>query len=131
MNRVTIIGNLTKDPDSRTTKDGKHVCNFTVAVNRRKKADGTQEVDFFRVSTWNNLADSCQKYLAKGRKVAVVGSISASCYTPEGGEPRGQMDVLASDVEFLTPNGSGQNGEAQTAPSAEPVAVEDPDELPF
>ena len=72
MNRLTIIGNLTRDPEQRTTPSGATVCSFTVAVNRRGRRDAQNnqpEADFFRVSAWNQLADICQKYLAKGNSL--------------------------------------------------------------
>lgn len=108
MNSLTIIGNLTRDPELRTTSTGKRVCSFTVAVNRKKKdANGNSEADFFRVSAWDQLADICNKYLAKGRKVSVVGPVSVHTYTAQNGEFRADMDVMAKDVEFLSPKGDG------------------------
>lgn len=100
---MIIIGNLTKDPDSRSTKDGTPVCSFTVAVNRRK--EGT---DFFRVTAWRGLAEICGRYLAKGRKVGVTGSVSVSTYTGQDGQTRASLDVTADDVEFLSPKGEGE-----------------------
>jgi single-strand DNA-binding protein len=99
MNKTTIIGNLTRDPESRTT-DSSSVCSFMVAVNRLGKSGGA---DYFRVSAWGGLGESCQQYLAKGRKVCVVGRISASAYTGQDGSPRASLDLLAEDVEFLSP----------------------------
>lgn len=109
MNRLTIIGNLTRDPETRTTQSGKTVCTFTVAVNRR---GGQQEADFFRVSAWNQLGETCQKYLAKGRKVAVIGSVSVSSYTTQNGENRASIEVFAHDVEFLSSKNEGQQNVA-------------------
>lgn len=103
MNKVYIIGNLTRDPELRTTQSGKYVCTFTVAVNRRQKGDA-QAADFFRVSAWNQLGENCQRFLAKGRKVAVVGSVSVNAYTTQNGENRASLEVFAQDVEFLSPN---------------------------
>lgn len=105
MNRLTIIGNITRDPETRVTQSGSSVCTFTVAVNRRGKND---EADFFRVSAWNKLAETCQQYLAKGRKVAVVGPVSVSTYTGQDGNTRATLEVMAQDVEFLTPKGETQ-----------------------
>lgn len=71
MNKLTIIGNLTRDPESRTTPNGNNVCTFTVAVNRRRSQNSNQpEADFFRVSVFGVMGENCQRYLAKGRKVA-------------------------------------------------------------
>lgn len=81
MNKLAIIGNLTRDVELRTTQSGKSVANFTVAVNRRAKPGEKAEADFFRVSVWDKQAETCQKYLAKGRKVCVF-EVSASAHTP-------------------------------------------------
>ena len=77
MNKLIIIGNLTRDPELRTTQDGTAVCNFTVAVNRKARTDGHPEADYFRVTAWRTLGESCAKYLTKGKKVCVIGAISA------------------------------------------------------
>lgn len=100
MNKLTIIGNLTRDPEIRATSDGKEVCNFTVAVNRR----GSDATDFFRVSAWGQLGVNCQKFLAKGRKVCAVGAVSVRTYQANDGTTRAQMEVNAQDVEFLSSN---------------------------
>jgi len=85
------------------TQSGKDVCNFTVAVNRRKTAQNQNpEADFFRVSAWNELGKNCYQYLAKGRKVAVVGSVSVKTYTGNDGTTKASLDVLAQEVEFLS-----------------------------
>lgn len=104
MNKLTIIGNLTRDPELRTTQSGLNVCTFTVAVNRRRSAAGDQpEADYFRVTAWRALADNCNKFLAKGRKVAVVGPVMVTTYTANDGTTRASMEVTADDVEFLSP----------------------------
>lgn len=103
MQKLFIVGNLTKDPDSRVTKEGISVCSFTVAVNRRHHAEGQPEADFFRVTAWRGLADNCAKYLSKGKKVAVTGPVSVSTYQGQDGKTRASMDVTAEDVEFLSP----------------------------
>ena len=105
MNKLTIIGNLTKDPEKRTTSTGVNVTSFTVAVNKPKRDGQDQGADFFRVTAWRGLADICAKYLAKGRKVAVVGSISLHTYTNSKGEAGASMEVNADDVEFLSAKG--------------------------
>lgn len=107
MNRITIIGNLTRDPETRTTATGKTVCQFTVAVNRRNKKD----VDFFRCYAWEQLGDICSKYLYKGGKAAVVGSVSLSTYQSQDGQTRSSMDINASEVEFLSAKQGTQTDE--------------------
>lgn len=109
MQILTIIGNLTRDPETRTTTSGSTVCSFTVAVNRRKKAEGQPEADFFRVSAWNQLGDNCQKYLAKGRKVCVIGTVSAHAYTTQDGKAAASLEVMANNVEFLSARGETGN----------------------
>ena len=115
MNKLTIIGNLTRDPELRTTSSGVNVCTFTVAVNRRRSGNSNQpEADFFRVSAWRQLGENCQRYLAKGRKVAVVGAVSVQPYTGNDGTTRASLEVTADDVEFL----SSRNEDAGYAPAA-------------
>lgn len=125
MQQITIVGNLTNEPELRTTPNGKMVCNFTVAVNRRRKVEGQPEADFFRIAAWGKSGENCQKYLAKGRKVCVTGTVSARAYMAQDGNPRASLEVLADDVEFLSPKGAG--GEA---PAAEYIPVDDND-LPW
>lgn len=125
MQQITIVGNLTNEPELRTTPNGKTVCNFTVAVNRRRKVEGQPEADFFRVAAWGKSGENCQKYLAKGRKVCVTGTVSARAYMAQDGNPRASLEVLADDVEFLSPKGTG--GEA---PANEYTPVDDND-LPW
>ena len=103
MNKLTIIGNLSTEPELRATTTGKSVCSFNVAVNRRKKVEGQPEADFFRVSAWDQMGENCAKYLTKGKKVAVVGSVSVHVYKAKNGDPGASMEVLAQDVEFLSP----------------------------
>ena len=138
MNKLTVIGNLTRDPELRTTTGGDSVCSFTVAVNKRGKQNNRSEqpeADFFKVTAWRQLAESCAKFLAKGRKVAVVGPVSVSTYTGNDGVTRASMEVRADDVEFLS--GKNENAEAQSKPKTEDqkkgfTQVEmDTDELPF
>ena len=105
MNKAIIIGNLTKDPELRTTPQGVSVCSFTVAVNRgfgEKK-----EVDYIPIVAWRAIAENCGKFLAKGRKVGVSGRIQVRSYDAQNGERRYVTEVVADDVEFLSPKGSG------------------------
>ena len=145
MNKLTIIGNLTRDPELRTTSAGINVCDFTVAVNRRTRKDaqgGQPEADFFRVSAWRERGELCAKYLAKGRKVCVVGPVSVHTYQANDGTTRASMDINATDVEFLSSRNDAEAGggysapaPAAPAPSAETPAAGftavETDELPF
>ena len=102
MNKLIIIGNLTRDPELRTTPQGKNVCSLDVAVNRRRRVEGQPEADYFRVNAWNDLAVNCAKYLTKGRKVCVAGSVSLSKREKDG-KFYASIEVYAEDVEFLSP----------------------------
>ena len=115
MNKLTIIGNLTKTPEQRTTQSGIPVTTFTVAVNRRRQQEGQPEADFFRVTAWRGLAETCGKYLDKGRKVCVVGPVSISTYTGSDGQARANLEVTAEDVEFLSPKDSPDLYQTQKA----------------
>lgn len=122
MNKVFLIGNLTKDPEMRSTQSGVAVCNFSIAVNRRfKKENGEQETDFLNVIAWRQLAELCCKYLAKGRKVAVTGSIQTRTYEAKDGSKRTAWDIVADEVEFLAPQ--NQQSSTQSAPGAYTTAA--------
>ena len=104
MQRIIFIGNLTADPETRTTPSGTTVCSFTVAVNRKfANADGDRQTDFFRVNAWRQLGEVCAKHLKKSKKVAVVGELQARLYDAKNGEKRMSLDVAADEVEFLSP----------------------------
>ena len=115
MNQLNIIGGLTRDPESRTTQSGKQVCTFTVGVNRR---NDREKSDFFRVNAWGELGNNCARYLSKGKRVRVTGSVSLSTYTAQDGTTRANLEVLAQDVEFLSPTGNAQQN-AQQAPKTD------------
>lgn len=121
MQQLMIIGNLTKDPELRTTTSGKEVCSFTVAVNRKKTANNQDPgADYFRVSAWEDKGRNCNKYLSKGSKVCVTGTVSVRVYTNNKGEAAGQMEVRADEVEFLSAKGESkvdkQTGYEQVTP---------------
>ncbi len=131
MQRIFIIGNLTADPVLRATPSGTSVCNFTLAVNRRfPGADGQKVTDFFNIVAWRGLADTCNKYLAKGKKAAVVGELQARTYTAKDGTTRMSLDVGADEVEFLSPK--DEEKPRQMTP-ADPEKFDDisSDDLPF
>ena len=102
MNQTMIIGNLTKDPELRSTSSGVSVCAFTVAVNRQS-ANGDNSATFFDVSAWRETGEACARYLRKGNKVAVVGEVSASAYMSKDGKAHASLRLTARNVEFLTP----------------------------
>lgn len=121
MNKLTIIGNLTRDPEMRTTQTGVNVCTFSVAVNRKGKAEGT---DYFRVTCWRGLADISGKYLSKGKKVAVIGQVSIGSYKDRNGEMHHSLEVVADDIEMISPREVIQEEQHDMIPVAT-------DDLPF
>lgn len=115
MNKSFLIGNLTKDPESRTTQNGVSLCNFTIAVNRRMGASaGQPEAEFVRVTAWRQLGEICLRYLSKGKKVAVVGSMTASAYIDNDGKARANLLLTADDVEFLSPRSDAEADAQET-----------------
>lgn len=135
MNKVYLIGNLTRDPELSTTNSGVSVCRISIAVSRRfAGADGARETDFFNVTAWRGNADNCAKYLKKGSKVAVSGSIQTRNYEKADGTKGFAVDIVADEVEFLSSRSdNGEGGATVSAPTA-PVADLQPvsdDDLPF
>lgn len=132
MQKTMIIGNLTHNPERRTTANGVDVCSFSVAVNRRV---GQEKVtDYYRVSAWRGLAATCCQYLAKGRKVFVSGELAPRLYDGKDGEKRLSLDLNADTVEFLTPkNEQGEPAEQGTEPVPDENGMFDvsEDEIPF
>ena len=126
MNKLVAIGNLTRDPEIKSTPNGIPVCTFTIAVNGRKQ---DEPATFFRVTAWRQLGENCNRYLAKGKKVFVSGPVSVSTYTAKDGTTRASMEITAEDVEFLSPAGTGAEN-AHVDGRAGFVKVDD-EELPF
>jgi single-strand DNA-binding protein len=95
MNQLTIIGNMTADPEERTTPSGKRIASFKVATNDRK-----DNPVYFNCSAWERVAEPILKYFHKGSKIAVVGRVSAHAYKGKDGEPKAEIDVYVSTFEF-------------------------------
>ena len=111
MNKIILIGNLTRDPELRSTANGTSVCTFTIAVNRRFATQGGErEADFFRINAWRQLGETCSRYLSKGRKVAVIGELQARTFEAKDGTTKMSLDVSADEVEFLSPKTSDDGG---------------------
>ncbi len=101
MNSVNLIGRLTKDPQIRYTQDGLAIANFAVAINRMKRQGQEDQADFPRVKTFGKTAENCDRYLAKGRLVAVQGRIQTGSYQNKNGDTVYTTDVIADRVQFL------------------------------
>jgi len=139
VHKITIIGNLGRDPEMRYTPEGQAVVTFSVASSRKyKTAAGEQreETEWFNCSVWGKLADVCNEYLTKGKQVYVEGRLKTRTYQAQNGETRFSIDVTCQEIQFLG-GGQGQGevaGAAAGAASAEdrePVAAEDGNDLPF
>ena len=127
MNKLVLTGNLTRSPELRSTPNGIPVCTFTIAVNGRKSDDPTA---YFRITVWRQLAEICNRYLTKGKKVFVSGPVSVSTYTAKDGTTRASLEVTADEVEFLSPVGAVAEN-AQVDERAGFVKVDESEELPF
>lgn len=133
MNKVVLIGNICKDPELSETNSGVAVCRFSIAVNRRRaSAEAEQQTDFFNVTAWRGLADTISRFCKKGNKIAVTGQIQIRTYEDREGAKRTSVDVVAEEVEFLSPK---SNDEARTAeePKKKPAlqAFDDDSDIPF
>lgn len=137
MNKVILIGRLTRDPDLRNVGNNIPVCRFSLAVDRpyRSANGGDATADFFNIVVWRNLAENCGKYLQKGRQCAVIGRIENRSYDKDG-EKRYVTEIVAENVEFLGGTGSNSDapmmdefGKRQAVEDLRPV--EDDDQLPF
>ncbi|HIS03842.1 MAG TPA: single-stranded DNA-binding protein [Candidatus Pullichristensenella avicola] len=141
MNKAILIGNLANDPETRTTASGVTMCQFRLAVQRRfANQQGVREADFFNIIAWRQTAELCARYLSKGRKVAVEGSIQNRSYDAQDGSKRYITEIVAENVEFLSsPQGDRQQRADNPPPPPEPSGyTSDPDaftdvddELPF
>lgn len=107
MIKITGIGNLTKDPELRTTATGVSVCTFTIASNRRK---GKEKVtDYLNCVAWRELGENVAKYMSKGKKLGVSGDFSTRSYEDSHGNKRYVTECVCSEVEFLSPMGEKPN----------------------
>ncbi len=140
INQVILMGNLTRDPELRTTPSGQSVCSFSLAVNRSWQGqDGSQQdaVDYFDITAWGKLGELVNQYLAKGRKCLVQGRLSQRSWEQEG-QKRSKVEVVASDVTFLDGGGAGGEGGGSSAPRSssssrkkDEPAVEEIDDKPI
>lgn len=139
MNHTILIGNVVRDPELKTTASGIANCTFTIAVNRKfKDKNGESVTDFIPIVTWRKTAELCADYLAKGRKVAIVGELQTRSYEAKDGTKRTVTEVVAEEVEFLTPKGesndsgrSRNRGRKQAEPDMDGFMDISDDDLPF
>jgi len=117
MNKIHLIGNVVHTPELRTTQTGVNVCKFSIAVSRkvRNAQTGEYETDFFDVQAWRKLAELCANFLEKGKKVAVVGAMQMRDYEGRDGGKRRAWEVVADEVEFLSPRSESTQETPHTA----------------
>lgn len=130
MNKLIIIGNLTKDPELSETSSGISYTKFTVAVSRNyTNSEGERETDFFDITAWRERAELCVKYLRKGNKVGIVGSVQFRTYEDDDGNKRKITEIKVDEIEFLTPKSSSE--EAKPSKKGKPQLEETDEDLPF
>jgi single-strand DNA-binding protein len=136
MNKIILIGNLTRDPELSTTNSGVSLCRFGLAVQRPFSNNGNDNsgvtADFFNITVWRNQAENCHKFLKKGSKCCVVGRVQMSTYEASDGTKRSSLEVTATDVEFL--NSRSADGEPSSKPAGQGTSELEPiddDSLPF
>ncbi len=102
LNRVVLIGRLTRDPELRVTTSGKNVCDFSIAVQKRNRSqDGSPDADFFKIITWERTAEYASNYLTKGRLIAVDGRLQSRKYTTQDGASRESIEIIADNIQAL------------------------------
>ncbi len=140
LNRVFLIGRLTKDPEVRQTSNGTPVTNFTIAINRKYKSTSgelKEDTTYVGVVAWQKLAELCKQFLAKGRAVLVEGKMQNRSWETEDGQKRSTLEIRADRIEFLDreprSDSSGSSAEATESPSVsnEPASEKSDDDLPF
>lgn len=110
LNRVILIGRLTRNPELRSTSTGKSVASFSIAVDKRFKRDNGPSADFFRVTCWGQTAEFVSQYLSKGRQVAVDGRLEQNKFTDKDGNVRETYEVVAENVQGLDRPRDDQGG---------------------
>jgi len=136
MNKVILMGNLTKDPQLTTSANGISFTRFDLAVRRnRQNENGEYESDFFTIVTFGKTAENCNKYLKKGSKALISGSVQNRSYEAQDGSKRYVTEIIANEVEFIGGNQGTQNAQTQktqqTVQQVEMTPIDDTDELPF
>lgn len=127
LNRVFLIGNLTRDPELRYVPSGTAVASFTIAVNRfytTATGEKKDEASFIRVVTWGRRAETCGEYLSKGSSVFVEGRLRSRSWEAQDGQKRSSLEVIASSVQFLRSGGKGQASSGRSAAPEAPIDQE-------
>lgn len=130
MNKWLGIGRLVRDPELRYSQTGVGICTFTIAVDRRfKNAQGEKETDFIQVKTFKQLAELCANHLSKGKFAGVSGALQISSYNDKDGNKKWSTDIIADEVQFLSPRDEGQSQQPSTSSLGHEVNLDD--DIPF
>jgi single-strand DNA-binding protein len=136
LNKIMLIGNLGRDPELNVTADGTPVTKFSLAVSRNyttSSGEKREETEWFNIVAWRNLAEICERYLHKGSKVYIEGRLSQRKYTDREGVQRTSVEVIASDMEMLTPKAASSGSEGYAAAGVgennDPFLPDYPDDL--
>jgi single-strand DNA-binding protein len=132
INRVVLVGNLTKDPELRHTPSGTAVCSLRLAVNTRRKdsatGEWTEKPNYFDITVWGNQGESCAQYLSKGRPVAVDGRLEWREWDAQDGTKRQAVEIIADSVQFLGSRGDSEGGgQPQFVPAGAAAQTENAD----
>jgi single-strand DNA-binding protein len=121
INRVVLVGNLTRDPELRSTPSGTSVCSLRIAVNTRRKDNATgqwtEKPNYFDVTVWGNQGESCAQYLSKGRPVAIDGRLEWREWDAQDGTKRQAVEIVADSVQFLGGRDGVEGGDRQFVPA--------------
>lgn len=138
MIKCIVTGNAVAEPETRVTRTGKTVCNFTLASNSGRKG-AEHSTTYFKCSAWEAKADLCSRYVVKGKKMAIVGTVGSQAYMGKDGKPRSALTITIDDLEFLSSNaeameysmGSTTADESISSTETGEFVQVDEDELPF
>lgn len=138
LNKIMLIGNLGRDPELNVTQEGTPVTKFTLAVNRNTKTstgERKEETEWFNIVAWRQLAETCERYLHKGSKVYIEGRLQTRKYTDRNGVERTSIEVIANEMEMLTPKSASSSSESYSAGSGsaddrDPFLPDYPDDIP-
>lgn len=132
MNKVFLIGRLTKEPEIRSTSTGKKVASFSIAVNEGKDANGQEMVQYFNLSAWDRLAEIVEQYVNKGVKIAVIGSLKNRSWEGTDGVKKYATDITVREMEILSSRGesTGSSESSQTMPTGDKPTAKSGDKNP-
>jgi len=136
LNKIMLIGNLGRDPELNVTSDGTPVTKFSLAVSRNyttSSGEKREETEWFNIVAWRQLAERCERYLHKGSKIYIEGRLTQRKYTDREGVQRTSVEVIANDMEMLTPKSASSGSESYSAVGAgdnsDPFLPDYPDDI--